>query len=121
MIHRSWSLALTNLLVVAAGTRPETIERIKSYQGLLKVNEFLKASSCLCNRKMQCFFTLFQSSDPCANGRFYIVQYMVFVHHVTLRNYIEAELREMCQAPKHSWTSVHTPCDVVVLEGWPDT
>jgi len=22
------------------------------------------------------------------------------------------------QVPKHSWTSVHTPCDVVVLEGW---
>ena len=73
MIHRSWSLALTNLLVVAAGTRPETNELIKSYQGLLKVNQYLKACSCLCNRKMQCFFTLFQSSDPCANGRFYIV------------------------------------------------
>eukprot|EP00434_Breviolum_minutum_P016986 symbB.v1.2.014985.t1/scaffold1107.1/size155946/19 len=22
------------------------------------------------------------------------------------------------QVPKHSWTPVHTPCDVVVLEGW---
>eukprot|EP00438_Fugacium_kawagutii_P029775 Skav217064 [mRNA] locus=scaffold208:339659:355114:+ [translate_table: standard] len=22
------------------------------------------------------------------------------------------------QVPKHSWTRVHTPCDVVVLEGW---
>ncbi len=45
----------------------------------------------------------------------------VWQHHVILPKGIEADLREMCQVPKHSWTSVHTPCDVVVLEGWPDT